>query len=264
MDNLNNNNSSFPSKSGLLKIHCFINDSYIPISNCKVVIIESNRTFDNLTKIFRGYTDDSGILNVTALTTPSITLSYQQNTLPYGIYNIGVSRPGYNNLIIQGVQVFPKVVSIQHCRLSKAVGAPKTEIINIAEHKMVTNSGSKVQGAIKKTDKYFCDQKTIFDLINANTQKTQNMRVLNKVIVPSTIIVHAGSPYDKSAPNYTVPFVDYIKNVTSSEIYSTWNSSAIRANVYCIVSFVLNRIFTEWYPSHGDKFDITNDTAYDI
>lgn len=264
--NINNTNNilSTPAKSGLLKIHCFINDSYMPISGCKVVIIESNRTFNNLSKIFKGYTDNSGILDNIGLDTPSIILSYQPKTLPYGIYNVGVSKPGYNNLIITGVQVFPNVTSIQHCRLSKAIGVPKTEIINIAEHKMVTNSGSKVQGGIKKTDKYYCDQTILYNLINANTQKTTNMRVLNKVVVPATIIVHAGSPYDSSAPNYTVPFVDYIKNVTSSEIYSTWDSSAIRANVYCIVSFVLNRIYTEWYPSHGDKFDITNDTACDI
>ena len=199
MDN-NNTDTNLPlqSTSGLLKLHCFIGNSYIPLSNCKVVIIESNRTFDNLTKVFKGYSNESGIIDNIQLTTPSIILSYHPATLPYGIYNIGISKPGYNNLIIQGVQVFPKVTAIQHCRLTKAVGSPKTEIINISEHKMVTNSDSKVQGGIKKTDKYFCDQKTIYDLVNSNNQKNANKRVLNKVVVPTTIIVHAGSPYDSS------------------------------------------------------------------
>lgn len=261
--NTNTPNTQIPnsnSTAGLLKLHCLLADSYIPVSNCKIVIMKSDSNFNNLTKVLSDFSDSTGILDNVKLSTPSIIFSYHPNSLPYGIYNIGISKPGYNNLVIRGVQVFPNVKSIQNCRMTKAVGMPKTNIITISAHKMVTNSGSKVQGGIKPTDKYYCDQKTITDLINAS-KTNHNMRVLNQVVVPSAIIVHAGSPYDDSAPNYTVPFVDYIRNVASSEIYSTWNSSAIRANVYCIVSFALNRIYTEWYPSHGNNFDITNDTA---
>ncbi len=80
--------------------------------------------------------------------------------------------------------------------------------------------------------------------------------------IPETVTVHLGRP-DQSAPNVTVPFTDYIKNVASSEIYPTWPESAIRANIYAQISFVLNRIFTEYYPSRGYDFDITNSTAFD-
>lgn len=80
--------------------------------------------------------------------------------------------------------------------------------------------------------------------------------------IPERITVHLGVP-DSSAPNVTLPFIDYIKNVASSEIYPTWNENAIRANIYAQVSYALNRIYTEFYRSRGKNFDITNTTAYD-
>ena len=82
------------------------------------------------------------------------------------------------------------------------------------------------------------------------------------ITVPENIIVHLGSP-DASAENVTVPFADYIKNVASNEIYPTWPEEAIRANVLAEISYALNRLHTEWYPSQGYDFDITNDTRYD-
>lgn len=80
--------------------------------------------------------------------------------------------------------------------------------------------------------------------------------------IPETITVHLGSP-DSNAPNVTVPFPEYIKNVASSEIYPTWPVSALRANILSQISFALNRIYTEWYPSRGYDFDITNNTQFD-
>lgn len=80
--------------------------------------------------------------------------------------------------------------------------------------------------------------------------------------IPERITVHLGAP-NANASNVTVPFVDYIKNVASSEIYPTWDESALRANILAIVSFALNRVYTEFYRSRGYNFDITNSTAYD-
>ena len=80
--------------------------------------------------------------------------------------------------------------------------------------------------------------------------------------VPQNITVHLGPP-SSNAENVTVPFIDYVKNVASSEIYPTWRESALRANIYAIVSFALNRIYTEFYRSRGYPFDITSSTAYD-
>ena len=80
--------------------------------------------------------------------------------------------------------------------------------------------------------------------------------------IPQQITVHLGPP-DSDAPNVTVDFVDYVKNVASSEIYPTWDEAALRANIYAIISFALNRVYTEFYRSRNYDFDITNSTAYD-
>ena len=88
------------------------------------------------------------------------------------------------------------------------------------------------------------------------------MPVIVLPYIPSTITVHLGLP-DQWAENVTVSFPDYVKNVASSEIYPTWELSTIRANVLAIISFALNRVYTEFYPSRGYNFQITNTTAYD-
>lgn len=81
-------------------------------------------------------------------------------------------------------------------------------------------------------------------------------------VIPTEITVHLGTP-QSNAENITVPFIDYIKNVASSEIYPTWPENALRANIYAIITFALNRIYTEWYKSQGYDFDITNSTQFD-
>ncbi|MEG0614628.1 MAG: peptidoglycan-binding protein [Oscillospiraceae bacterium] len=86
--------------------------------------------------------------------------------------------------------------------------------------------------------------------------------MLGEPFIPQNIVVHTGTP-DSNAENLTVPFPDYIKNVASSEIFPTWPENAIRANVYAIISYTLNRIYTEWYRSKGYDFDITSSTQYD-
>ena len=80
--------------------------------------------------------------------------------------------------------------------------------------------------------------------------------------IPQRITVHLGPP-SSNVENVTVSFSDYVKNVASSEIYPTWDESALRANILAIVSFALNRVYTEFYRSRGYDFDITSSTAYD-
>lgn len=88
------------------------------------------------------------------------------------------------------------------------------------------------------------------------------MPIIVTPYVPTYITVHLGTP-DSDAENVTVAFLDYIKNVASSEVYPTWHVSALRANILAQVSFVLNRVYTEFYPSQGYDFNITASTAYD-
>ena len=88
------------------------------------------------------------------------------------------------------------------------------------------------------------------------------MAIVIEPYIPRTITVHLGAP-NAPAENVTVSFPDYVKNVASSEIYPTWEPEAIRANVLAIISFALNRVYTEFYPSRGYDFQITSSTAYD-
>lgn len=87
-------------------------------------------------------------------------------------------------------------------------------------------------------------------------------RILRQVVIPDPITVHLGVP-NSPAANVRVPFLDYVKNTASSEIYPTWPEAALKANIYAIMTFALNRVYTEWYRSRGYDFDITNNTAYD-
>ena len=87
-------------------------------------------------------------------------------------------------------------------------------------------------------------------------------RVLRQVVIPDPITVHLGAP-DSYAANVRVPFLDYVKNAAGSEIYPTWPEAALKANIYAIMTFALNRVYTEWYRGKGYDFDITNSTAYD-
>lgn len=102
-----------------------------------------------------------------------------------------------------------------------------------------------------------------------NPEKINNIRAALQffpispvVTVPPYITVHLGNP-DEETENVTVPFIEYIKNVASSELYPTWPENALRANIHAIVSIALNRVFTEWYRSKGYNFDITNSTQFD-
>ena len=87
--------------------------------------------------------------------------------------------------------------------------------------------------------------------------------MLSKVVVPETVVVHDGVPADPTASDYYVRYSDYIKNVASSEIYSTWPVETIKANVLAIMSFTLNRVYTEFYRNKGYEFTITSSTAFD-
>ena len=89
-----------------------------------------------------------------------------------------------------------------------------------------------------------------------------NHNIINYPTIPTEIVVHLGSPTE-AAKDISIPFIDYIKNVASNEIYPTWPDSAIEANILAQISFALNRIYNEWYPSKGYSYDITSLPEYD-
>ena len=233
---------------GRLKVQCFRGNDYIPIDGARITV----RTPAGSQEVnsIQLVTDSVGLTQTIELTAPPLEYSLDPNInqVPYSLYDITVERDGFNPIVIQGCQVFPTQVAYQICNLTSNAGrgSMRQEVISVQPNTLNGNFPPKIPEDPEKP-------------LPAPTSGV----VLPQPIVPEYIIVHQGGPDDPSAPNYKVPFKDYIKNVASCEIYSTWNESAIRANVYCIISFTLNRIYTEWYRGKGKNFDVTSSTAYD-
>ena len=233
---------------GRLKVQCFVEDSYVPVDNCSVTIETSSDTSDVLsTKSLS--TDISGLTNIVELNAPPVEYSMNpSDNLPYSLYDIYIKREGFEDVAIKGVQVFPGEVAYQKVNLIKKNNnrASRADVILILPNTLYGDFPAKIP---ENPDKPL-------PLPSSGV-------VLAKPVVPEYITVHQGSPNDNSAPNYKVEYKEYIKNVASCEIYSTWSESTIRANIFCIISFTLNRIYTEWYRGKGKNFDITSSTAYD-
>lgn len=254
--------------TGRLKIHCFLEDTYIPVPDVTVRIFESDKDFNNIKELKTVYTNESGYVDDIILESAEPDNTKIMGAKPYGIYNIYISKDGYKPEVIKGVQVFPGRKAIQKYHLEKGhTGKCAAKILVIPEHKQVKHGCSKCDGGCTEAQTLKIEKEPLKHKKKCKKHRDfdneKSMRVLEKVEIPQYITVHTGAPSNSYAPNYTVDFVDYIKNVASSELYATWSPDALRANIYCIISFVLNRVYTEWYPSRGYNFDITNDTAYD-
>lgn len=192
---------------------------------------------------------------ITNLSLPAPNFSYSQapsNVRPYSEYNVEVIADGYATVIINGTQLFPTVESRQGVPLppnqrKRGSYSRQDELVfNIPANTIWGDFPPKIPES---------DLKPL--------PEPTGFVVLDNPVVPEFIVVHDGLPEDSSAPNYWVPYKEYIKNVASSEIYSTWPTQTIYANVVAIISFTLNRVFTEWYRSKGYNFTITSSTAYD-
>lgn len=215
----------------------------IPVENASVTITapnEPNRILNQIT------TDASGLTPEVELPTPPLDYSLQPSQpQPYSNYDVRVTAPSFQNLIFNGVEVFPDVTAEQNSVLVPSPEAQKPpEVFNIDANTLFGDYPPKIPEAEIKP-----------------TKETGEI-VLNRVVIPEYVIVHDGLP-TAAAENYYVRFRDYIKNVASSEIYSTWPESTIYANVLAILSFTLNRVFTEWYRNQGLNFTITSTTTFD-
>ncbi|MCI5725918.1 MAG: peptidoglycan-binding protein [Clostridium sp.] len=230
---------------GKLKVQCFKEDSFVPIDNCKITVtsvLENNNINIDLV------TDSSGLTNVIELAAPPI--EYSENpadNIPYSLYDLEIKREGFEDVFIRGVQVFPEETALQNVRLIESNNRVNdNEVIIIKPNTLNGNYPNKIP-----------------ENPNKPLPAPSSGVVLPLPVIPEFITVHQGSPNDASAPNYVVGYREYLKNVASCEIYSTWPETTIRANLYCIISFTLNRIYTEWYRGKGKDFDITSSTAYD-
>ena len=193
-------------------------------------------------------TDSSGQTDTVTLPAPPLDYSLAPpGSKPYAEYDLEITAPGFDTVRIEAAQVLPDTGGIQNVQLSEQVGPTvQTTTITVPPNTLWGSFPPKVP------------EDEVKPLPDAG-----GFVVLPEPVIPEFIIVHAGAPSNASAPNYWVPFRDYIKNVGCCEIYATWPTATIRANILAILSFTLNRVYTEWYRSRGYDFTITNSTAYD-
>ena len=236
------------SDNGTLQINVYSENALIPISGATVTVTseEGNRPFNEQVT-----TNSSGQTQTLTLPTPPLEFSMiPQGQQPYSQYDITISAPGYETTSITGTQLLADELAIQNVRLvplpeNTPEAAAPTQDIFIPPHTLNYDYPPKIP---EPEIKPLPDTGEI---------------VLSQVVIPEFIIVHDGLPDDDSAQNYYIPYKDYIKNVASSEIYATWPESTIYANILAIMSFTLNRVYTEFYRGRGKQFTITSSTAYD-
>lgn len=219
------------------------NNLNIPIQNATISISYSGIPDNILEQIV---TDRQGFSPSVELNAPPIELSLDESNIiqPYAEYSIYVEAPGYEPKDISGIEILSDTASMQPVTLNPLTSSLPSDIV-IPAHTLYGDYPSKIPEAEIKP-------------VNESGEI-----VLSRVVVPETIVVHDGTPSDSTARNYYVSYTDYIKNVASSEIYATWPESTITANILAIMSFTLNRVYTEWYRNKGYDFTITSSTAYD-
>lgn len=189
--------------------------------------------------------DDSGISFVSELSAPSVAYSMEpSDNQPYSEYNIRVNADGYNERFISGVQIFSGEEAILSVELTPADGRGDNPTV-LDAHTLWEEYPPKIAEDVIKP------------------VSPSGSIVLSRVVIPETIVVHDGAPTDSTATDYYVPYKEYVKNVASNEIYSTWPDAALRANILAIQSFILNRVYTEWYRGNGYDFTVTSNTAFD-
>lgn len=225
---------------GRLRVSINAELTYTPVAGATVNISYPGQTnaIEQLT------TNASGQTGTIELTTPPVEYSLEpESTQPYSEYTLTISAPGYETAVINNTQLLSGETAVQPVQLVPLETAPSD--IVIPAHTLYGEYPPKIpEDEIKPVSE-------------------SGEIVLSRVVIPETIVVHTGPPGDAGAKNYYVPYKDYIKNVASSEIYATWPESTITANVLAIMSFTLNRVYTEWYRNKGFNFTITNSTAYD-
>lgn len=229
---------------GYLKIEVTSGEGAVPVAGAHIKIKNPDGTL-----LFETVTDVNGNTGTFPLQAPDkqYTLSPNYQRPAYSVYDVDVYSDDYSNMHIHDVEIVDTQTAILPVNMKPL---------------------SDEQNPVSDID---IDIPPVGLLIPAEYHKQSSIlpsavfaeRTINQVIIPDYITVHLGTPTNAAARNVRVRFVDYVKNVTSSEIYSTWPYNSIVANVHCIVTFALNRVFTEWYRSRGFEFDITNSTSYD-
>ena len=230
------------SDRGRLQVTVLAEDGAKPVENA-VVRISYTGVPDSVLEELK--TDSSGQTPVLELAAPPLEYSMEPSEeQPYAEYTLQIRAEGYEPEEIAGTEILPDVTAQQPVRLRPSSDGEFERIV-IGPHTLFGDYPPKEPEAeVKPVD------------------ETGEI-VLSRVVIPEYVVVHDGPVNDAQAKNYYQRYKDYIKNVACSEIYATWPADTIRANVLAIMSFTLNRVYTEWYRNKGFDFTITSSTAYD-
>lgn len=230
--------------TGTLRVQSFGARQSVPVPNVFVTLTNADAAAP---KPYTFYTDDEGLAADVCLPTPDRDLSLDEDNTqrPYSVWDLTAEKEGYQTVTLKGIQAFACEVALVELEMLplQRLGAPQPlpESFDVPPHSLYQPGGPASRAPV---------------------QQCPSPRILEAPIIPTNVTVHLGRP-TASAQNVTVSFRKYIANVASSEVYPTWPEQALRANIHAQISLALNRIFTEWYPSRGYKFDITNSTSYD-
>lgn len=230
---------------GTLQINVTSSVNAFPVERAEISISYTGVPESTLEEI---QTDSSGQTETIELAAPpeEWSLDIEEDRQPYSEYTLSIKAPGFEPVNIAGTEILANVKAIQNIQMKPAdVSGEEDQVFVIPAHTLYGDYPPKIAEAEIKP-----------------VTETGEI-VLSRVVVPEYIVVHDGSPRDSTATNYYVKYKDYIKNVASSEIYATWPENTIRANVLAIMSFTLNRVYTEWYRNKGYDFTITSSTAFD-
>lgn len=230
---------------GRLQINLVSDISAYPIQGAQISIYYTGVPEAQLEQLT---TDSSGQTDTIDLAAPPLeySLNPENEVQPYSEYTMQITAEGFESVSIAGAEILADVTAIQNVSM-KPIDNPENEetVFVIPAHTLYATYPPKIPE----------------DEIQPTFESGEI--VLSRVVVPEYIVVHDGSPRDSTAKNYYVKYKDYIKNVASSEIYATWPESALVSNILAIMSFTLNRVYTEWYRNQGYDFTITSSTAYD-
>ena len=230
---------------GTLQINVTSSVNAFPVERAEISISYTGVPESTLEKI---QTDSSGQTETIELAAPpeEWSLDIEEHRQPYSEYTLSIKAPGFEPVNVAGTEILANVKAIQNIQMKPAdQSGEENQVFVIPAHTLYGDYPPKIAEAEIKP-----------------VTETGEI-VLSRVVVPEYIVVHDGSPRDSTATNYYVKYKDYIKNVASSEIYATWPENTIRANVLAIMSFTLNRVYTEWYRNKGYDFTITSSTAFD-
>lgn len=230
--------------TGRLQVNVYSNNVSTPIDNATIRIAPraNGKIIDEI------ITNSSGQTPIMDLAAPPLEFSQSPGEpKPYSEYDLFVMDKGHEAVMVEGVQILPNATAIQNVTLKPISNdALQTQTVDIEEHTLWGIFPPKIMEDEVKP-----------------LPESLGFVVLPEPVIPEFVVVHNGVPADKSAENFWVPFKEYIKNVASCEIYSTWPIASLYANILAILSFTLNRVYTEWYRGKGFDFTITNNTAFD-